>query len=410
MCFALFLSLISATALAEDSEWKTSWDSTLYGYASGTTLRGDSVVNPGNYIARLAQRSNIVEARSDFKAELDVLQINARPILLAQQNHNSFGDGNNSEAYFSQWQMRWKTNETLALSAGRELLNWGPAQFRSPSNPFYFNNGRSNPMSELSGMDTLRLAWSSDVRTSVYVARIYDSGYGHAEPDPWSNSWLVKADWRGDESAAGVALAKQEQRSLFFGAHAQRTVEDAWLLYSEVGSYTLPNLLRSPTDVNQPFIVEAESSRRTDELVGAAYTFESGHTLTAEYLHYDHGYSAAESSAYFARAASAARIFSTGNSISVLSAALTSAPPLLGRDYVYLVWQTNLMESAGFSRMMYTHNLTDSSDELSGYSEYTITPHISAFGLASLTHGAAQRELSRLYDKMLTLGVKVALP
>jgi len=398
------------SAQADEGSRAVSWDGMLYGYASSTNLRNNSVLNPGNHMAKLVQRSDTADARFNVKMESDSLQFTARPILLTQQTRNAFGDTNKSEGYLSQWQASWRTNETMALNGGRELLNWGPAQFRSPSNPFYFNNGRSNPMAELSGMDTLRLAWSPLVSTSVYVARLFDSGYGHSNPDPWSNSWLVKADWRGDDGAVGLALAKQEQQSLFVGLHAQRTVADAWLLYTEVGSYTLPNLLLSPADVNQPFIVEAESSRRTDELLGAAYTFENGQTLTTEYMHYDHGYNAAGGSAYFARVANAASAFPTGNSIPILSSALSYAPPLLGCDYLYLVWQTNLMESTGYTRVMFTHSLTDSSHELDGYSEYTVNPHLSIFGLATLASGSAQSEFSRLYEQMLTVGVKVALP
>jgi hypothetical protein len=408
--FALFILLGSTKALADDSDWRTSWDSTLYGYANSNSLRNDSVLNPGNYLAQLAQRTDIIEARSNFKTENDSLQLTARPILLTQQDRNTFGDTYKSEGYFSQWRARWRANETLALSGGRELLNWGPAQFRSPSNPYYFNNGRSNPMAELSGMDTMRLAWSPDVSTTMYMARIFDSGYGHSEPDPWSNSWLIKADWRGAESTVGMALAKQEQESLFVGTHAQVTVTDAWLLYSEAGSYTLANVLLSPENANQPFLVKAESPRRTDVLAGASYTFENGHTLYAEYLRYDHGYNAAENSAYFARATSAASVFPTSNSIPVLATALSTASPLLGRDYLYLVWQSNLMESAGFTRMMFTHNMTDRSNELSGYSEYTVNTHLSAFGQATINYGGAQHEFARLFEQMFTIGVKVALP
>jgi len=404
------LACSSLLAQADEVAPPISWDGMLYGYSSSMNLRNDSVLNPANYLAKLAQRTDTADARFNLKAESDSLQITARPILLTQQQRNAFGDTNKSEGYFSQWQASWRSNETLSLNGGRELLNWGPAQFHSPSNPFYFNNGRNNPMAELSGMDTLRLSWSPLVSTSVYVARLFDSGYGHSNPDPWSNSWLVKADWRGDDSAVGLALEKQEQQSLFVGLHAQRTVADAWLLYTEVGSYTLPNLLLSPADVNQPFIVAAESSRRTDELLGAAYTFENGQTLTTEYLHYEHGYNAADGSAYFARAVNAASAFPTGFSIPVLATALSYAPPLLGHDYLYLVWQTNLMESTGYTRVMLTHNLTDSSNELDGYSEYTVNPHLSIFGLATFTSGGAQSELARLYEQMLTVGVKVALP
>ena len=406
----LLLCIWYISAQANEAVWPASWDGTIYAYSNSMNLTGNSVLNPANYMTNLAQRSDAAEARFNLKTENDSLQLTARPILLTRQDRNTFGVTDKSEAYLSQWRMRWKANDTLAISGGRELLNWGPAQFRSPSNPYYFNNGRSNPMAELSGMDTVRLAWSSDVSTSVYMARIFASGYGHTEPDPWSNSWLIKADWRGGESAVGLALAKQEQESLFIGVHAQETVADAWLLYSEVGSYTLSNVLLSPADVNQPFLVTAESPRRTDVLAGASYTFENGHTLYAEYLRYDHGYDAAENSAYFSRATSAASVFPTNSSIPVLATALTAAPPLLGRDYLYLVWQTNLMESAGFTRMMFTYNITDSSDELSGYSEYTMNPHLSAFWQATINYGGTRREFARLFDQMFTLGVKVAFP
>ena len=397
-------------ASAEDATWKSTWDGMLYGYGTNTNLQNHSVLNPGNYLAKLNQHSDTAEGRFDFNADSNALQIFARPILLTQHDGNSFGETSHSESYLSQWKVRWKSSDSVALSGGRELLNWGPAQFRSPSNPYYFNNGRSNPMAELSGIDTMRLSYAPNVNTAVYLARIYDSGYGHSNPDPWSNSWLVKADWRGEDSVIGMALARQAQQSLFIGAHGQRTIEDAWLLYGEVGSYTLPNLLRSPADANQPFNVETESARRTDVLAGASYTFENGHTFYAEYMHYDHGFTAAESSAYFARAASGSNEFPSGNSIPVLATALTNAPPLLGRDYLYFVWQSNMMESSGFNRVMLTHNLTDNSDELSGYSEYTVSSHLSIFGLATFNYGGVEREFARLFDQMITAGVKVALP
>lgn len=391
-------------------DWQHSWNGGLYGYANSMAVGNDSVINPSNQLARLAQRSVTAEARLNFKAESEALRITARPILLAQRGHNSFGNTNTSNAYISQWQTRWRASETLALSGGRELLNWGPAQFRSPSSPFYFNNGRGNPMSELSGMDALRLSWSPEVSRSVYVARILDSGHEHAEPDPWAKSWLVKADWRGEESAVGVAMAKHVQESIFFGAHAQRTVGDAWLLYSEWGSFTRTNALIASSDISQPFTVEQETSRRTVTLLGAAYTLESGHTLTAEYLHYGHGYSAAESAAYFTRAAGAAAIFPAGNSIPTLADALASAPPLLGRDYLHLVWQSSPMERSGFVRLMATRNLTDDSQEFSGYGEHAVNARLSAFAIAVFTTGGAHRESARLFERLFTLGMRVSLP
>lgn len=402
--------LLAIPFYAHAADWQYSWNGGLYGYGNAMAVRDESLINPSNQLARMAQRSITAETRLNLKAESEALRLTARPIVLGRRDDNSFGSTNTSEGYLSQWQARWRASETLALSGGRELLNWGPAQFRSPSNPFYFNNGRGNPMSELSGMDALRLSWSPEVSRSIYVARIFDSGHAPSDPDPWARSWLVKADWRGEESAVGVAVAQRAQQSVFFGAHAQRTVGDAWLLYGELGSSTRMNALISSADLSQPFTVEQETSRRTDTLLGAAYTFESGHNLTVEYLRYGHGYSAAESDAYFTRAASAAAIFPAGNSIPILANALTAAPPLLGRNYLHLVWQSSPMESSGFVRLMATHSVTDNSEEFSGYAEHTVSAHLSAFAIAVFTTGGAQRESARLFDRLITLGVRVALP
>jgi len=403
-------SALCMAAQAEQEPWRTSWSGAVYGYASSMGVRDDSVLNPGNYMAKLAQRSDTAEARFNLKVENESVRFTARPILFAQQARNVFGSMTKSEAYLSQWQARWRVAENLALSGGRELLNWGPAQFRSPSSPFYFNNGRSNPMSELSGMDTLRLSWSPAVSSSVYLARIFDSGHASITPDPWVNSWLLKADWRGEESALGVALVKPESQAMFIGAHVQYTLSDAWLLYGELASSTRSNALISPVDANQPFTIASETSRQTDGLLGAAYTFENGQNFNAEYFHYEHGYSADESRAYFARAANAASIFPAGNSISSLASALSLAPPLLGRDYVHLVWQSNLMESAGFWRMMYTRNLSDSGDELGAYGEAVLSGQLSAYLSAVLPLGNARQEFSSLFQYTATLGLKLALP
>jgi hypothetical protein len=401
------LTLLGASSIASAQDWRMSAEGTAYAYFNTLQVRNDSVLNPNNLVAKLAERSTIAEGRFNLKAESTSLRFSARPILMAQQDYLGTESKDQSQAYLSQWQARWKASDSVALSGGRELLNWGAAQFRSPSSPFYFNNGRSNPMTELSGMDAVRLAWSPSVNTSVYAARLFGSGQNHAEPDPWRTGWLLKADWRGDETAVGLAVSKSAQQAAFLGAHAQSMFGDEWLLYGELGSSTLNNTLLSPADVNQPFTLTSESARKTNYLLGVAYTFEGGQTLSTEYLHYGHGYTSTEIGTYFARAASASS--NLPSAMPILAMAL-SAPPLLGRDYLHLVWQSNLLANTGFSRFMLTRNLSDNSSELSAYTEHTLNPHVTIFAFASLSDGGVQRELSRFYGQLLGAGLKVPLP
>lgn len=399
---ALVLGLCATLAVADEPAWRTSWDGTLYGYANTTSLRGDSVLNPGNRIAHLAQRSEVAELRMNLKAENESVRLTARPIALIRETHNAFGSERYDDAYLSQWQVRVRAAEGWNVAAGRDVLNWGPAQFRSPSSPFYFDNGRQDPMRELVGMDSLKLTWTPDMQSSVSLVRVVRSGHGATQPDAWRDnwqmSWLMKFDRRGDEWAYGLVAAKAADRAAFLGAHGQATLSDALMLYGEVGSSVLARALQSPADAAQPFTVLSASPRRITALVGSSYTFEDGKSLAVEYLHEGHGYTSAQESAYFQRA--------TNNP----GMALGLAPRQLGRDYVHLVMQSNQMDERGFWRLMYTRNLTDGSKEIAAYGEAVLNNRISAFGLVLLPQGNAQQEFSALSRRSITLGLKIALP
>ena len=394
----LLLSLLVGTATAEESGWSTGWDATLYGYASHTDLRHDSVLNPDNQIARMAQRSAVGELRMNLKAENDVVRLTARPIALTGATHNSFGSERYNDAYLSQWQLRVRAAEAWNVAVGRDVLNWGPAQFRSPSSPFYFDNGRRDPMRELVGMDSMKLSWTPDMKTSASLVHVIRSGHDTTEPDVWRDSWLLKFDQRGNEGAYGLVLAKAPDRGMFYGAHAQTTVSDALLFYGEVGSSVLANTLNSPADATQPFSVQATSPRRTTALVGTSYTFENGQSLAAEYLHDGHGYSRSQEDAYFQRAQV------------MPGMALSLAPRLLGRDYLHVVLQSNLMDENGHFRLMYTRNLADGGSDMSAYGEAVLSNRFTAFAMASIPLGNARQEFSTLFENSVTLGLKIALP
>ena len=68
------------------------------------------------------------------------------------------------------------------------------------------------------------------------------------------------------------------------------------------------------------------------------------------------------------------------------------------------------MDSDGYWRVMYTHNVTDGGNELAAYGETTLNPHLSAFATLLWNGGSARQELSALFTRSATLGLKVALP
>ncbi len=408
-CLAVLVTLV---AHAEEPSWRSNVDGTAYVYADNTTPRMDSVLNPGNQIARLPMRTRTAEARLDLKAGSDNLRVTLRPILQDQEIFNGFGKLTKHDYYLSQGEMRWHAAETVNVAAGREVLTWGPAQFRSPSNPFYFDSMRDNPQFELSGLDVVDLSWTPDTHNTVSLVHIVGSSshyltntypFGSAN-DPWRDMWLLKAEQRGADGAGGIALAKKPRQGLFAGAYLQYTPIEMLMLYGEAGSSTHVNSLQSPSDINLPFSVQEESDRHSNELIGATYTFDNSQSFTGEFLHQGQGFTAAEESTYFSRAANAA----LPNGASTLVMALTAAPPLLGRDYWHLIWQNSLLESDGYWRLMLTHSLNDGGSVLSGYGEYPLSGRVSGFAVAAMPKGGAKQEFSSIYVRTATIGIKAA--
>ena len=396
------VSLAATAQAGESTAWRAGWDGTLYGYASAIRLQPDSVLNPDNQLARMADRSAAAELRLNLKLESDSLRVTVRPILFARTSHIAY-DGSETEngAYLSQWQLRVRAAEAWNVAVGRDVLNWGPAQFRSPSSPYYFDNGRSDPMRELSGMDSVKLSWTPNRQSSLTLAYVAASGHDAPDDDPWKNSWLVKFDQRGDDWTYALIAANAPDRPAFYGAFGHFTLSDAVMLYGEIGSSSVSPNLESSSDPSVPFAAKKNSSREATALIGASYTFEDGTSLAAEYLHDGHGYTSAQEDAYFERAAA-----TRANA----GLALGLQPRLLGRDYLHLVLQSNVMDEGGFWRLMYTHGFTDSGDELSAYAETVLSRHVTAFVTAVLPHGNAQQEFSSLYRNSVTLGLKFALP
>jgi hypothetical protein len=394
LCLALLGLALPAQA---DPAWRGQWDITLHATASTTQLRTDSVLNPGNTIAHLSENVVGGEARINLRLESDALRLTLRPILSSQQQDN----GGVDDARLSQWQLRAVLVESVSLSFGREVMNWGPAQFRSPSSPFYFDNGRANPSRELTGVDSVKLAWTPDASTGLSLAWVKDGGEDTNSGNGWNNTVLLKGEKRGDDWTGGLILARAAGRETFVGAYAQWTLDEAWLLYGEAASATRADALVSPADPALPFSLQTESARQTTALLGALRTFENGHSLSLEYLYDEHGYRDAEAAAYFSRATT---------SLPTAALALGQAPALLGRNYLNLVWQSNQLEDGDYWRAMWSRNLDDGSNAWTGYFDHPINRHLAFYALATLNSGGPRREFAALIEHNLLLGLRLALP
>ncbi len=407
ICFLLVGGQVAATA--DDSPWRLGWDGALYAYPALTDVRNNSVINPDNSIAHLPESSFTAEGRFNLRAENDTFKFFLRPIILGQWTNDGSGWRDHDSVFLSQGLVRLTLADGWYVSVGREVLNWGLGQFRSPSSPFYFNNGRNDPIRELVGVDVAKLTWTPSRNITLLTGYVQDSGHDAPNPDPWEHTWLFKADVRGYAWAAGLILADNSSRQPFVGLNGQWSPNDAWMLYGEASNSTLLNTLVLPSEPNQSFTIQAESPRRTIVLVGTTWTRENSQSITAEYLYNGFGFTQAEQATYFESAAATAdlRAFDQAR---LLGLALGTGPPLLGRHYLNMVWQNNLLEDNDYWRLMFTRNLTDHSNGLAAYIEHPFNSHLSMFGLGIVNTGGKQGESASLIKRGITLGVRLALP
>ncbi len=404
---------LSGTGHAEAEGFRMTGNMEIWTYAAGLDRRADSPFNPDNRIARLASAQQTAELRLNLRLRDDRSEFVLRPRLLQQHERGRIGDPDSGDAYLSQGFIRQRLNPMWTLSVGRELLTWGPGNFRSPSNPIYFDAGKTKPLRDVPGVDLARIAvtaggWSASVARVVSDTRLSDNPVQ-------SPLLLAKLDWRGEETQVCVVSATPVHTAPFLGAFAQHAIGDAWLLYGEIGYGRRQfSLTANSTGSVQPFSAREPSSSKSTSLLGIGYTLENGQSIALEWLHDGHGYSRAQSQAAFAQVSALASAFhGAGNSalagqrLRAIGQALGQAPALLGRDYLAFQWQSNPQESEQFWRINWTHNLTDRGQQLSAYYEYSLSSRWSGFAALGVQQGPDDSEWQRLWRRSLTLGVKL---
>ncbi|HUN92045.1 MAG TPA: hypothetical protein VMU33_08305 [Burkholderiaceae bacterium] len=404
-------AVVPAVAAPAAGRWTGSLQT--WAYATRQALVDDSPLNPDDAIAALPQDVATGDVRLDLKYASDELDVVARPRLLVDDSRGRVAGGTTHEEYLSQAYLRWRPAPSVAATVGRDAFDWGPANFRSPSNPFYFDAGRTNPLRDVSGIDIARLTMVSGA-TILTAAWIAHSGHD-AAGDPYRETSLLKADRRGEDWLASLALATQRHGSGFVGAFAQANIGEPWLVYAEFGSQRLPLALQPTADGSSaPFTVAQPSPRASSALGGVAYTLVNGQTITAEYLRDNHGYGPQAERAYFGRVDGLATLLriapaspaQQGAASAGLGEALGDAPRLLGRNYLYLLWQGNPNLGDAYWRAGWTGNLDDRSGQFALYGEYNVATQATLFAALTVNHGPRDSEFPSLMHGAVTVGAK----
>jgi hypothetical protein len=384
----------------------------------------NSSQNPDNNFLQLPHYTANVELRPDLRLNLEPLELSAKPRAKLEfdiwQEGSRQGDTQwKSDVYVNEWLARLKARENLFVSYGRENLQWGPSFLFSPSNPFFQDNGRSNPFLEVPGMDFARVVWIPHSSwTTSFMVNTDEGRNTLMGPDPFEKTYALKIDYTGRENYASIILSQKDYKKTlgFFGGW---TISDAVLLYGEgslaQGSNALyPQKDTSPLGASMQKIHQDDSDIKPIILVGSSYTLEASGTFSLEYAYNAPGYNSDEAEIYYALRRSGATAFNMGGmagALGQMTLGQTINPGLrfLRKNYAMLQYTQSNIKNKIEIFMRWTQNLDDGSCQASAYMTYSLGNHFELFSLGVVSGGDRNTEFGSLLNYQLMFGLKYTL-
>jgi hypothetical protein len=382
----------------------------------------ESSQNPGNNLINLPHYIANLEVRPDVYFNSSVVDISAKP--RAKLYFRAWEEGDlkgetkwDDDWYVNEWLVRIKAGDRLFVSYGRENLQWGPSFLYSPSNPFFSDNGRSNPYMEIPGMDFGRLIFIPHRFWTISLIVNTDEGRNILPgPDPFVNTYAVKIDFTGRQNYASLILSQRDDKNYnpvlgFFGGW---TVSDAILLYGE-GSLTKGSQALYPQRnilwASMQRIHGDDSDIKPVLLAGGSYTFYNGGALTLEYMHNAPGYNKDEADLYYEFRRDAACLFNMGGIAGFIGKyflSQTGNPGLrfLRKNYVMLQYYHGNIKDKFDMTLRWTQNIDDGSGQFLGLLSYSAGNHWALFSSGAINVGNADTEFGSILNYQFMLGLK----
>ena len=378
--------------------------------------------NPDNNFFQIPRYLTELELRPDFRLNLRRLELSLKPRLnvefRAWEDGSQKGDDEfNDDLLINEWLGRMRIAEGLFISYGRENLQWGPSYLFSPSNPFFVDNGRSNPKQEVPGMDFARLVWLPGMSWTVSFIANLDQGLQEFLYYEFDRIYALKLDYAGQQEYAGLILSHKENDRTRLGAFGGWTASDALLLYGEGVICRGSNALYPKDADNHPFdasmeaIDDDDSSIKGIILTGGSYTLETGPTLTVEYVYNGPGYDDTQAEAYYRLRQEAADAYSLAGSIydlSRLTLSRTADPKLRFIRRNYLMFQYNHNDIMDVLNMTFcwTQNIDDGSGQFTSIMEYYVGDHTQLFLVGSVNSGGRETEFRTPLESQCMIGLE----
>lgn len=381
--------------------------------------------NPKNIID-LYDNKTEYQLRPDLRYQYNSLQGVFKPRLSIESTYweNSLQQRSSEseiDLYVNEWLIDYNFYESFYLAGGRENLQWGPAFFLSPSNPFFDDKGLSNPKREIGGQDFVKLNWYPNFNWSLSL--LANIGQGRYEP-VWDHSdfeptYALKIDYITYRKFISLIGSYKNNDRARLGSYAGWNVTDSILFYAELGLSAGNDVLYPETgDKTVQYTAKNDDYDQITSLstLGVSYTFETGSNISLEYLYNSAGYNSEEAELYFDTFEKLHCLLSCpynpggippGISASNVKKALYPELQLLRRNYIFAQYRKlDILDNLDLI-LRFTYNIDDQSANVVPVINYGVGDHVELFFIALQTFGAEDAELSSLVNTHCTFGIQM---
>lgn len=384
-----------------------------------------STQNPNNDFLGLYRYQAHAELRPDIYLTSSRYKFMLKPRYFYEYNWGRYGDAtldsgdSRDDFYINEALFQVKLAPEFFASYGRENLQWGPSYLRTPSNPFFRENGRDNPKKEVEGKDFLRAIYLPNEWLTISVIGNFEQGELRADTqqnsaEAFKPRHALKFDVIGNNYSTSLILSRREGGNTSLGGYLQSTVSDALLVYFDATLNRGNAILYPQLDPTNPLGGNFErrydnsSEQRFIGITGISYTMENSATLSFEYMYNGAGYDDTEARDYYYLRQNAADNIKNPTLGSLarnnLASTLTPGSILLRQHYLFGQYLFNEMGSDLSYTLRWTGNMDDHSTQTTAIVEYAYNDNIQIFTIASAYNGKNNSEFSSILKNEIMFG------
>lgn len=402
---------------AREWQWgtvKTEVDANIETFWTMYDINKKSEFNPANRLFTIPDAQWETQLRPQIRVTYDSLRLSVSPRFLYRLDvrfHEQRVE--KTDKYLQDWSIQF-VRENWAVSYSRELLLWGPSLFASPSNPFFFSNNRTNPFIELSARDFLQGQYFYNNRLTFSFITNVSRGRDDANAPIFKPIYAFKADYIANRYNTSAILTFRDG-DFSSGAYGQYTVNDALLLYADLGLKGRTDVLY-PRHSNDPlgFTLRRKANPNGvffDGLIGGSYTFLNDTVLSIEYRHNTEGYTPQTEREFFQLGRQAVRSLATADeavlpAVALLTRSLNVYGRTFSQDYLYAQYLMRDIVDNLTLNFLWQQNLNDGSAQPTFIVNYYLSNNWRIAGNFVFILGGRNSEYRRLLDSVHFVGLK----